>query len=184
VEPGLAPLVGAAAGVELDDAAAFHRVAGVGHQVEQGGFERGAVGPDGELRDLGGQPEFDIRGQDAIGEGHEVAQEGLDHDPLGGRRVPAYGVEETARQTLAPAGGLGDLGQEGVALIGRDLAQQVEVPAHHREQVPEVVGDSGRQAPDRLALLGGDEVGLELLEAQMHAIGLQSRNEANARDDE
>ncbi len=146
-------------------AALWHRIAGIGRQVEEHLAELGRVGIDSGEAGAEAQLKRDVLADQPAQDGAGVGHDGVE-------------VEDARLQDLAPAEGeqllgerggalarLGDLGdvravrRSGRELLQEDLAEAID----DGEQVVEVMGDATREPTDRFQFLGLVQPLLQLL---------------------
>ncbi len=141
-----------------------HRVAGVHHEIEQQLFHLRWVHAHGAHAAGNGEVERDVFAYHAVEHALHASHHVFDLNHLGGDDLAAREGEQLSREgcgAVCHVDDFGDVGSGGVALWKR-VEGQLGVAADDGEQVVEVVGDTSREAPQRVHLLGLQQLGGEL----------------------
>ena len=143
-------------GADRQQAAVGHRVAGVDGDVEQRGFELGAVGLDRAGVGREDRPDLDPLAQRAVEQVGHAADQLVDVDDLGAERLAAGEGEQLAGQRRRPRRRLDDrLGVAEALVVGqRGAAEHVGRALDDGQQIVEIVGDAAGQLAERLHLVG------------------------------
>ncbi len=137
-----------------------HGVAGVDHEIEQGGLELGGVHAGEGAPALQPRPEVDGLAQGAAQQGLALADQGVEIAGFRPQGLPAREGQQLMCQAFAAPGG----GQGGLThllapggVVGR-LEDHVQGADDHGQQIVEVVGHAAGEAADGLHALGVHQV--------------------------
>ena len=142
-----------------------HRVPRVHHEVQHGLLEAIRVGDDRRRGRVERELEGDAVAEDLVEQLAHTEEHLVQVERLGLVDAASAERHEVVGEGGGPVGGALHRVDAGPGRVEHleVVLEQLDLPAHHRQHVVEVVGDAAREPADRLHLLGVEQLLLEEL---------------------